>query len=100
MDKIGFLEEIVELFIDILYIFKIFKEVFELSIVRFVYLSKYYIFFGYEGKLKDLSIILLFEFFDVFILKIIKDIKIDILYYWFKLEIEIDLLLFLVGNKE
>ena len=99
-DKIGFLEEIVELPTDTSYTLKIFKEVPELSIARPAHLSKYHILFGYEGKPKDLSITPLSELPDAFVSKTIKDIKTDTLHYWFKPEIETDSLLFLVGNKE
>ncbi|WP_459210079.1 Ig-like domain-containing domain [Aquimarina rhabdastrellae] len=99
-DKIGFLEETINLPADTSKVFnlKLFKEVLDFSPAKPKQASKHKFIFGYEGNADDMKVKLLTETPSDFETRILKDPKKDSLYYWFKPFFEKDSLTFEITN--
>ncbi|MFT4697637.1 MAG: hypothetical protein ACI9SJ_000766 [Flavobacteriaceae bacterium] len=97
-DKIGFLNEIITLPTDSLYILTLFKETLEYNMSRPKHESKNHILFGYEGNADSLQLELITPVVSDFTFKQFKDRQRDSIHYWFKPDLEIDTLQFIARN--
>ena len=99
-DKIGFVENLVNLPADTTYSLTLFKEIPEYKLARPSQLGQNHILFGYEGIADSLEINLLSELPQDFSVTTFREFKKDTLHYFFKPSVENDSLLFTVKNAE
>tara|TARA_R110000850_G_scaffold271031_2_gene404647 strand:- start:39484 stop:41091 length:1608 start_codon:yes stop_codon:yes gene_type:complete len=99
IDKIGFVDEFIDIPTDTTFHLNLFKEIPEFTMARPSLQNSQKILFGYEGKGDSIKIELLSQAPPDFEYRITKDTKSDSLYYWFKPGIESDSLLFKVRNN-
>jgi uncharacterized protein (DUF2141 family) len=97
-DKIGFKKEFITVPSDSNYVLKLFKEVTNFKAARPKLVSGNKIAFGYEGNSETMKINLLSSVPEDFESNIMKDSKLDSLYYFFKPDIAADSLVFQVTN--
>ncbi len=100
-EKIGFVDEFIELPTEIGYIINIFDTYKDFKAVRPKQISKHHLIFGYEGRLDsaDYKIDLLTKVSDTFNYRITKRRDADTLDYWFKPYPETDSLIFSFQHK-
>lgn len=98
-DKIGFIDQVVELPTDSVYQLTLFKEIPEFRLGRPVMVNKDKIAFGYEGNPEGMEITLLSQAPEDYRWTTIKDAKSDSVNYYFT-PFEADSLLFKVGKEE
>lgn len=98
-DKIAFVEQFITIPADTTFLLTLFKEIPEYRLDRPKQLSGNHILFGYEGIADSLRIDVLSPLPDGFEYKLVKDIKADTLYYWFKPEWEKDSIQFMAVNN-
>lgn len=98
-DKIGFVNEFIELPTDSAFTIPIFKELPDYSLARPSQTSKFHIVFGYEGDGSELELEPISAMPEGFHSVSVRDTERDSLHYWFKPEIVTDSLLFLAKNK-
>jgi uncharacterized protein (DUF2141 family) len=97
-DKIGFKKEFITVPTDTTYVLKLFKEVPNFKALRPHLVSGNKIAFGFEGDAEHMNINILSDVPEGFEHRIIKDVKSDSLYYFFKPDIKADSLVFQVSN--
>lgn len=99
-DKIGFVDEFIDIPTDTTFHLNLFKEIPEFTMARPSSQHSQKIMFGYEGRGDSIKIELLSDAPRDFEYRITKDTESDSLYYWFKPTIESDSLLFKVTNNQ
>lgn len=99
-DKIGFLEEFIEVPKDTLYQIKLFNEELDFKIKRPKQVGENRILFPYEGQLEDVKIDLLEQKPEGFEYRILKDEVTDSLYYWYKPKLELDSTFFKITTSK
>ena len=99
-DKIGFIEDFIEVPVDTTFVLNLFKEVPKFKATRPFLVSGNRIGFGYEGDADNLQIELLSDVSSDYESVLTKDTDKDTLYYWFRPDQEVDSLLFKVTNKD
>ena len=99
-DKIGFINEYITIPNDTSFLIKTFKEITNFKATKPKMVSGNKIVFGYEGPYEDMKIDILSNLPDGFDNRIIKDLKTDSLYYFFKPDIRSDSLVFKVTNNK
>ena len=97
-DKIGFKKAFITVPTDTSYVLKLFKEITDFKAARPKQISGNKIAFGFEGEYENMKINLLSNAPSGFENRIIKDVKTDSLYYFFKPDIISDSLVFQVTN--
>lgn len=98
-DKIGFVEDYVELPTDSSFTVTLFKEIPDYKFARPSQVGKNQILFGYEGEADSLNIEVLSDVPPEFTSTYFKDEKRDTLHYWFKPAIKNDSLVFKVSHQ-
>lgn len=93
-DKIGFLEEPIQIPTDSTYHLTLFKEILDLKMERPKHVGQQRVLFGYQGEADSIRLKLLSEKPEDFDFRIIPDPKTDTLYYWYKPNLERDSLVF------
>jgi uncharacterized protein (DUF2141 family) len=98
-DKIGFKEGFISVPTDSSYKVTLFKEDVNFKAIKPKQDSESKIIFPYEGDYESMRIKVLGETPEDYQTRIVKDIKKDTLYYWYKPKFEIDTTFFIVSNK-
>ncbi len=98
IDKIGFINEFIDVPTDTTYLLNLFKEIPAYTLARPSSVNSNHILFGYEGKTDSLRIEKLTTVQDNYEFLITKDPKRDTLNYWFQPAIDLDTLTFKVVN--
>lgn len=98
-DKIGFVEQFINVPTDSLYTVKLFKEVNDFKMIRPKQIAEQRIMFGFEGDPEGVDIKILDTVPDGFEYKISRDKKTDSLYYWYKPKLERDSTRFVVTKN-
>ena len=99
-DKIGYIEEFIEVPKDTLYQIKLFKEELDFEIKRPKHVGVNRIMFPYQGELKQFKIDVLEGKPEGFESRILKDEKTDSLYYWYKPKFELDSTFFRIETSK
>jgi uncharacterized protein (DUF2141 family) len=98
VDKIGFVDEFINVPADTTFLLNLFKEIPAYSLTRPSSVNSNHIMFGFEGKADSLRIEKLSSVSEDFNYHITKDSKRDTLNYWFQPSIDLDTLRFKVTN--
>ncbi len=98
IDKIGFVNEFIEVPTDTTFLLNLFKEIPVYSLARPASVSSNQIIFGYEGKADSLRIEKLTSVPEDYAFHITKDPKRDTLNYWYRPTMDLDTLTFKVTN--
>ncbi len=98
-DKIGFKEAFISVPTDSSYQMTLFNEDVNFKAIKPKQDGASRILFPYEGNYEDMRIKVLGETPEGYQTRIVKDVKTDTLYYWYKPKFEIDTTFFIVTNK-
>lgn len=98
-DKIGFKEGNISAPSDSSYMLTLFKEEVNFKAIKPKQDGELRILFPYEGSYEDMRIKVLGETPEGYQTRIVKDVKTDTLYYWYKPKFEVDTTFFVVTNK-
>ena len=98
-DKIGFKKEFITVPTDSSYALTLFKEDVNFKAIKPKQDGGSRILFPYEGSYEDIRIKVLGETPEGYRTRIIKDVKTDTLYYWYKPNFEVDTTFFIVTNR-
>lgn len=93
-DKIGFLEEPIQIPTDSIFHLTLFQEILDFEMERPKHVGQQHLIFGYQGIADSVGIELLSEKPSDFEYRIVPDRKTDTLHYWYKPKLERDSLVF------
>jgi uncharacterized protein (DUF2141 family) len=99
-DKIAFVENFISVPTDSIYKMTLFKEDVNFKAMKPKQEGASKIIFPYEGDYESIRIRVLGDTPEEYQTRIVKDVKTDTLYYWYKPKFEIDTTFFIVTNKE
>lgn len=98
-DKIGFVNDVINIPADTTYTLTLFKEIPDYKFVRPTQVGKNHIVFGYQGRANNLKINVLSKVPQDFEATSFKDEVKDSIHYWFKPALSLDSLVFRVANN-
>lgn len=99
-DKIGFLEDFIEVPKDTTYLLKLFNEILDFKVYRPKQVGEQKIMFGFEGDYNGVDIKIMDSVPDDYKYIISKDQKTDSLYYWYQPKLELDSTLYVVSREK
>ncbi len=100
LDKIGFVPSFINVPSDSSYTIRMFKEDLDFKVLRPKQISGQRIGFAYEGSAEEMKVQLLSKVTDSFNYRITKDRVSDTLNYWYRPNLDLDSLLFLVSGPK
>jgi uncharacterized protein (DUF2141 family) len=98
-DKIGFLEEPIQIPTDSIFHLTLFQEILDFEMERPKHVGQQHLIFGYQGIADSVEIKLLSEKPSDFEYRIVPDRETDTLHYWYKPKLERDSLVFEVSQQ-